>query len=186
MDTTALAQAIARQEGYGIPGSVATRLNNPGNLVYVGQSGATPVRVTGADGKVRTFASWPTPDEGWAGLVRDLELKASRGMDLQAIINAWAPASDGNNTTKYYLNVARFLGIDTDTNPAAGSPSPAPSSTVPGPVYPQSTLPDFTAPSLADAFDITSVIPGSESGPSMSTILTAGLVAGVFGVLLLD
>jgi hypothetical protein len=58
----ALARAIARAEGYGIPGAIPTERNNPGDL-----------KLPSSDGAISTFA---TPAEGWRALRRQLRLIA--------------------------------------------------------------------------------------------------------------
>jgi hypothetical protein len=107
----ALAAAIQTQEGY-YPGSLAYTNNNPGNLVFAGQSGAVP----GAGG----FARFPSYDAGVAALKDQITLDVSRGSDvtgrpintLSDLINSWAPASAGNNTAAYVANVAAQTGLD--------------------------------------------------------------------------
>lgn len=116
---TAIADAITRFEGF-FPGSVSYRNNNPGNLVYVGQAGATPVQVTGSDGKVRTFARFETPEAGRAALEGQIALDASRGLTLRQLIYKWAPPSDNNPTDKYLASIANNTGLTPD-DPIAGS-----------------------------------------------------------------
>lgn len=69
----AVAQAIQSHEGWA-PGSVSFRNNNPGNLKYAGQPGAT-----GAD--ANGFAVFPTYDAGFQALKNQLSLDASRNPD---------------------------------------------------------------------------------------------------------
>jgi hypothetical protein len=52
-----IAKAIARAEGYGVPGAIPTVRNNPGNI----KSG----------GAIATFS---TPEEGWNALFRQVRL----------------------------------------------------------------------------------------------------------------
>lgn len=119
MALSSIARAIAEVEGYFKPGTVAARLNNPGNLVYVGQQGATPAPITGADGRVRTFARFASPEAGEAALDRDLALKAGRGLTIEQTIQAWL----GNTTVKnaegdpilYTHLVASRLGVSPST-----------------------------------------------------------------------
>lgn len=66
----AVALAIQGHEGWA-PGSVSFRNNNPGNLKYAGQAGAT-----GAD--ANGFAVFPTYDAGFQALKNQLALDASR------------------------------------------------------------------------------------------------------------
>ena len=66
----ALAQAIQAHEGW-TPGSVSFRNNNPGNLKYAGQSGATGADASG-------FAIFPDYATGFQALKNQLALDASR------------------------------------------------------------------------------------------------------------
>ena len=113
-----LAEAIAKQEGFGNSGNLPTRLNNPGDLTYQGQAGATPYTVIGDDGVSRTFAQFQTPDAGWQALDNQLNLDAGRGLTISQEIAKWAPASDGNNPTGYTANVASWTGLDPSTSVA--------------------------------------------------------------------
>lgn len=105
-----LAAAIQKQEGY-FPGSLAYRNNNPGNLVYVGQPGASP----GAGG----FASFASYDLGLQALRNQITLDASRGTDVNGkptttvseLLSSWAPASE-NDTAGYIASVSAQTGFD--------------------------------------------------------------------------
>lgn len=100
-----LAQTIITVEGTN-PNFAAN--NNPGNLVYVGQSGA----VAGSGG----FAKFPTYDAGYAALENQINLYASRGMTVQDMMNVYCPASSpGCNPTAYANTVAGALGVPTTT-----------------------------------------------------------------------
>lgn len=92
----ALGLAIQTAEGW-YPGSRSYRNNNPGNLRYAGQ-----VAATGADNA--GFAVFNTYDDGFAALVAQIQLDASRHPDwtLQDFVNNYAPPSENNDTT--YLN----------------------------------------------------------------------------------
>lgn len=106
----AIAQAIQQQEGY-FPGSLAYRNNNPGNLVYAGQAGASP----GAGG----FASFSSYDAGYQAMLNQISLDASRGTDASGnptttvaeLLTSWAPPSE-NNTAAYISNVAASTGFN--------------------------------------------------------------------------
>jgi hypothetical protein len=112
---SAIAAAITRQEG-NAPGSISNRNNNPGNLVYAGQAGASP---GGAGG----FAQFSTPAAGQAALEAQITLDATRGTDITGrptttiaeLINSWAPSSDPrNNTPAYVASVGIQTGYDVD------------------------------------------------------------------------
>jgi len=108
---TALANAIQNQEGY-YPGSVAYTNNNPGNLVYAGQPGAT----AGPGG----FAVFSSYDSGYQALTNQIQLDAVRGTDVNGnpvtnvgeLISSWAPASAGNDTASYISNVTQQTGFN--------------------------------------------------------------------------
>jgi hypothetical protein len=81
------------------------RNNNPGNLNFANQEGAT--LEPGAGGRFARFASM---DEGVAALGRQLQLYASRGKDtIQAIISTYAPGNE-NDTSKYIANMVKSTG----------------------------------------------------------------------------
>ena len=100
-----LAAAINRQEG-------ATKNNNPGNLVYVGQPGAI-----GADS--RGFAIFPTLAAGQAAEANQISLDINRGScasgaplaTLTDLINCWSTTDQA----AYVANVSQWTGIDPNT-----------------------------------------------------------------------
>ena len=111
----ALAQAIQTQEGY-YPGSLAYQNNNPGNLIYVGQAGATP----GAGG----FADFTNYQAGLNALYNQLNLYATgacaacggQPLTIQQMADIYAPAGQGSNDpTVYAQNMANALGVSPDT-----------------------------------------------------------------------
>lgn len=110
-----IAQAIQQQEGY-YPGSLAYRNNNPGNLVYAGQTGATQ----GAGG----FAAFPSYDVGYQALLNQIQLYAGRGYSIQQMMNIYlgsgdpnitAPASQGDSTA-YASTIASALATSPSTS----------------------------------------------------------------------
>lgn len=105
--TQTIAGAIQRQEGW-YPGSVAYQNNNPGNLIYAGQAGAT----AGPGG----FAQFGSYQAGLDALQNQLQLYAARGLTIQEMMDVYAPASQpGNNPVAYASNVAGALGVSPDT-----------------------------------------------------------------------
>jgi hypothetical protein len=104
--TSTIAAKIQQIEGY-YPGTVAYANNNPGNLVFAGQSGAT----LGAGG----FARFATYSDGLNALNDQIQLYAGRGMSIQDMMNVYAPASPGNNPVAYANQVADALGVDPST-----------------------------------------------------------------------
>lgn len=100
-----IASAIYRQEG-------AVQNNNPGNLMYAGQPGAT-----GADS--RGFAKFSTLQQGQAAEVNQINLDITRGtcatgapvVNLSDLISCLSPPSQ-NDTPSYINNVSAWTGID--------------------------------------------------------------------------
>lgn len=83
------------------PGNNASN-NNPGDLRFAGQAGATP----GHNG----FASFPTLAAGIAAANRQLDLFAKRGINtIDSIAEKWAPPSE-NDTEGYKKGLEKFLG----------------------------------------------------------------------------
>jgi hypothetical protein len=80
--------------------------NNPGNLRFAGQAGAT----AGANG----FAAFPTLAAGIQAANRQLDLYAQRGVNtISKIVSKWAPASE-NDTASYIADLEKKLGIGRD------------------------------------------------------------------------
>lgn len=106
----AMAQAIAKAEGFYVPGSIPQQRNNPGNL---------KLPHYGGDG-VDTF---PTPGEGWAALYKQLNLirdgrssvYTSLSMTIKQMGEKWAPAGVENIAGAWAKNVASLLGVSVDT-----------------------------------------------------------------------
>lgn len=109
---SALANAIFRQEGsidaHGnwVPSSLGVRLNNPGNLNYAGQPGASPT--TMGNGQEAQFA---TLEDGVRATEAQLALDASRGLTLAQRLSTWATG----NREAYLANVSGWLGVDPNT-----------------------------------------------------------------------
>lgn len=107
---------ISRVDAYGaLAGVRGIRNNNPGNLGFAGQRGASRENGSGR------FASFNTPEEGIAAMSKQLDLhftgksaKAKElGRPLQSvtdIISAWAPPNE-NDTKAYIATVAKQLGV---------------------------------------------------------------------------
>lgn len=105
--TQDLMNLIGRMEGWGIANSVSTRNNNPGNLRYVGQSGAL-----GPDSK--GYAIFTSPEAGMSALQRQIELDASRDLSIREFVNKYAPSSE-NNTSNYLAFIVNGLGVEPDS-----------------------------------------------------------------------
>lgn len=83
--------------------SLAQKNNNPGNLRFAGQAGATQ----GQGG----FARFASVDDGFQALQNQISLDAGRGLDFDQFINKYAPSSE-NRTNVYLTNVLNWLGLD--------------------------------------------------------------------------
>lgn len=102
--TSRLAQLIAKQEGFGVPGAIPTLRNNPGDLRH----GPNASHLPGAPNDVGWYVS---VDLGWADLERQLKLYAGRGLTLEQAIYEFAPPSDGNDSLEYLNFVCTGLGL---------------------------------------------------------------------------
>ncbi|HHK8874963.1 TPA: hypothetical protein ACQZB3_000543 [Escherichia coli] len=85
------------------------RNNNPGNI-EAGQNNWEGQ--TGSDGR---FAKFVTPEHGIRALGKNLLAYGDKGFDtVNEIVNRWAPASDGNNTTAYVKALCEQLSVKPD------------------------------------------------------------------------
>ena len=98
-----LAQLIAKEEGYGIPGAVPTRDNNPGDLRH------SPNSSHEGEGQ-NDIGIIPTAAKGWIDLERQLQLYADRGLTLQEAVYEFAPPNE-NNTARYLSFICQSLGV---------------------------------------------------------------------------
>jgi hypothetical protein len=146
----AMADAIARQEGYGAPNSACTSINNPGCLrAGPGQIG------TSAQG----FAIFPDSATGYAALDSQIQYNINLGLNMQqffggkpGVYPGYAPSADSNNPTSYAANVSSWTGVNDVNTPLsrlqalydAGNISAA--TPLPGPQESllQSLTPDFS------------------------------------------
>lgn len=104
------AEAIKEHEGF-FEGSRSFRNNNPGNLKFVGQEGATREE-TG------TFAVFKTYQDGWNALIKQIT-RAVTGksqiyqpeMTILEFFQKYAPSEDNNNPTNYATIVANKCGM---------------------------------------------------------------------------
>lgn len=89
--------------------SRAERNNNPGNLNFVGQAGATL-----EGGNNARFAKFGSTAEGVSALAKQLGRYGDRGLNtLKKIINTYAPSSE-NNTQAYIDALSKRLGVSGD------------------------------------------------------------------------
>jgi hypothetical protein len=109
-----LADAIIQQEGAFNPRSVNMRLVtqhglwNVGHLEWRSQRGAVPVDING-----RLWAGWPSYEDSYDGLLRQLWLYVGRGLTLEQMIYKYAPPQE-NYTEKYIAFVSSRTGIPRD------------------------------------------------------------------------
>ncbi len=97
-----IANVMAQIEGWNVAGSLAQRNNNPVNLRFANQPGAT----LGEGG----FAKFSSPDAGFAAAENQISLDASRGLSVSDFINKFAPLSE-NNTSGYIGMFTSMLGV---------------------------------------------------------------------------
>lgn len=87
-------------------------LNNPGNLMYAGQAGAS-----GSPGQLATFDSY---GDGLQALYNQLGLYANRGMTISQMTAVYAPAGiPGNDPVAYANYISSAAGVSPDTSLAA-------------------------------------------------------------------
>lgn len=86
--------------------SLAYKNNNPGNLRFVGQAGASD----GYGG----FAKFPTPEAGVQALANQIKLDTSRGHTLASFINKYAPPNE-NDTNQYLSSIMKMVGVGKNT-----------------------------------------------------------------------
>ena len=120
---TSIANEIQQLEGW-FSGSVSQTNNNPGNLMYAGQPGATGQTAAG-------FAVFPTYQAGYQALQNQIALDASRGLTISQFANKYAPAAGGNDPASYAAQLAAATGLSVndplsmaDTSAVAASVPP--------------------------------------------------------------
>ena len=110
-----VARAIAHYEGFDVAGSIPQRTNNPGDLMFVHQEGATCYPVKGKDGKVRDYCQFGSLADGWAQLHAQIQRDASRDLTIAGWMAKYAPAEDANNPKSYAAFIAGKLGVTVET-----------------------------------------------------------------------
>jgi len=163
-----IAATIQRIEGY-YPGTIAYANNNPGNLIYEGQAGATP----GSGG----FAVFSSYSDGYQALLNQIDTYANQGITIEQMMEKYSPAPSascttacaGNNPQLYASNIANSLGVSTDTTVAdaiAGGSSLT------------SDLDGLVDDSGDDSVDSTTIDPVLLAGGVLLGALALGLIAG--------
>lgn len=102
-----MAELMAKEEGYGIPGAIPTRDNNPGDLLHSPHS-FHPADSPNSVGQINN------PTDGWADLVRQLDIFAKNGLTLSQAIYTYAPP-ETNNSAAYLAYMVAGLGCTSDT-----------------------------------------------------------------------
>lgn len=86
------------------------RNNNPGNLNFAGQAGAT--KEGGEGGR---FAVFESMRDGIAALYKQIQLYFSRGVNtIESVVNKYAPADDNNNVQAYIKQLVGATGKQAD------------------------------------------------------------------------
>lgn len=88
--------------------NLPTRTNNPGDLKFIGQTGATQDQ--------SGFASFTSPKDGYAALLNDVQSKINKSPNetLADFSNTYAPPTE-NNSAQYTANLANHLGVAPDS-----------------------------------------------------------------------
>ena len=107
---TRLAQLIAREEGFGIPGALPTVRHNPGDLRHSPHS-----QHPGGPAHKDDVGTIDTDQHGWSDLERQLQIYADEGLTLRQMIHLYAPEEDHNNTSAYLQFVCKGGGWTPET-----------------------------------------------------------------------
>lgn len=100
-----LACAIATQEGWFAPGTLPVLRNNPGDLDFAGQIGASKPAAGSANMPIAIFASCAL---GVAALFRQIWLQVAEGQSVRQLISQW------DNSPTYLADVLAFTGLPAD------------------------------------------------------------------------
>lgn len=144
--TTLLAQLIAREEGFYVPGSLPQRNNNPGDLRHAPDE-------THPELTPNSVGAFPDAATGWKALEHQLSLYAGRGLTLQQAIYEFAPPSE-NDSAQYLDYVSKGLGVIPGTPMSIAltikeTPMNDPTTTPPGLVPSNSTVASGAGGALA-------------------------------------
>lgn len=113
---TKLAQAIAREEGFGIPNVIPTLRHNPGDLRHSPHS-----EHPGGPSHANDVGTIDNDADGWDDLERQLEIYAQEGLTVRQMVNVYlglpanppagSIAPDNNRPAVYLAGVCQFVGI---------------------------------------------------------------------------
>lgn len=95
---------------------IASVHNNPGNLMFANQNGATQgePKYNQAGQITGYWAKFNTPEDGFQALMNQIRLDASRGDTIATFIRDYAPKADNNRTDEYISIIANELGTIPD------------------------------------------------------------------------
>jgi hypothetical protein len=104
-----IAELIAQEEGYGIPGALPTRDHNPGDLRHSPHSFHSPTNPN-AIGQI------DDPQDGWDDLVGQLNdyVRDNPQITVSEAIYKWAPPTE-NDSAAYVSYVVSGLSCTEDT-----------------------------------------------------------------------
>lgn len=108
-----LDQAIGQFEGFGTPGTIATRQNNPGNLIY--GPFAQNMGATGAG--TNNIAIFPNSSTGFSAMDQLIQQYAGKGYNIQQLIGAWAPPNAPGNSPQSTQNYTNFVAQQAGATP---------------------------------------------------------------------
>jgi hypothetical protein len=86
--------------------------NNPGNLTFAGQAGATRGEAKEGGGY---WAKFENVGDGMRALTRQIQKDQARGLNVRQFVEKYAPASDGNKVENYIAKIQRLTGADEQT-----------------------------------------------------------------------
>lgn len=100
-------QAVAREEGFGVPGARPTRNFNPGDLEY--HDWMKPFGAVLETGAHPRFAVFPDAEQGFAAMKHLFGFPLYKGKTVAQALNEWAPPVE-NQTNAYIANVCKWTG----------------------------------------------------------------------------
>ena len=106
-------QAISQFEGFGVPGTIATRQNNPGNLTFGPFAESQGATGPGAG----NIAIFPNSQTGFNAMDQLIQHYASQGYNIQDLINTWSPPGAPGNSPRSTQNYTDFVAQKTGATP---------------------------------------------------------------------
>jgi len=92
---------------------IAFEHNNPGNLTYAEQRGATRGEPKEGGGY---WARFDNTSDGMRALARQVTKDQERGLNVRQFVEKYAPKKDGNDVELYLAKLQRLTGADEQTN----------------------------------------------------------------------